>query len=223
VIRRWVVRGARGELALHVLRLRRRQLVSIARTPYELVPDRGIHTLPANLPIRAGELVGLQVAPGAEIGVRRNVLGAATARLFGPLTFALRPVQRGAGTGFDHELLLRAEYLPGARVTVAGRLSGLAARQAPSGVRLGERDVEPRRGRVRTVVVARVGGQIAVDLFDRGERLERIPVADASARGRLLAFDSFGEPAVHLSWRNPGAGVIGHDYAVGLRSILPSG
>jgi hypothetical protein len=223
VIRRWVVRGARGELALHVLRRRGGQLVSIARTPYELVQDRGVHALTANLPIRAGQIVGLQVAPGAEIGVRRGVKDAATARSFGPLTFALRPVHRGAGTGFDHELLLRAEYLPGAQATVPGRLSGLAAREAPDGLRLHERDVEPRRGRFRTVAVVRVGERIVVDLFDRGRRLERLPISDADARGRLLAWNSIGEPTVHLSWRNPGGRVIAHDYAVGLRSVFPSG
>jgi Protein kinase domain len=222
-IRRWVVRGARGELALLVLRRKGRQFVSVARTPYELVPDRGVHALTANLPIRAGELVGLQVAPGAELGVHRGVTGAATARSFGPLTFAVRPVHRGPGTGFDHELLLRVEYLPGARATVPGRLSRLAARRAPNGVRLDERVVEPRRGLVRTVAVVRVGDRVAVDLFDGGRRLERLPVRDADAGGRLLSWDSIGEPTVHLSWRNPGGRVIAHDYAVGSRSLFPSG
>jgi hypothetical protein len=85
VVRRWAVRGARGELALEVLRRRGSSTYLVARTPYSLIRDEGVHLLSANLPVRAGDLVGLAVAPGAGVGVRR-VDGAITRRRVGPTT-----------------------------------------------------------------------------------------------------------------------------------------
>ncbi|MCW3064185.1 MAG: hypothetical protein JWN32_1357, partial [Solirubrobacterales bacterium] len=41
-------------------------------------------------------------------------------------------------------------------------------------------------------------------------------------RGRLLSFDTLGEPTVRLRWRNPDGRTVSHDYAVGSRSLAPS-
>jgi hypothetical protein len=221
-IRRWAVRGARGNLALQVVRRRGRTFEAIARTPYVRIPDAGLHVLPANLAIRVGDLVGLQVAPGAAIGVRRGVTGAATARSFAPFTFTTQPVDHGEGTGFDYEVLLRVDYVPGARATAPGLLSGRAAERAPAGRELATRDVEPRPGQVRTAALVALGDRIAVDLLDGGRRLVRLPVADADARGVVQSFDTLGEPTVRLRWRNPDGRVVGHDYAVGSGSLTPS-
>jgi hypothetical protein len=221
-VRRWAVRGARGQLALQVLRLHRGVFQSIARTDYVNVPDRRLHILAANLPVRAGDLVGLQVAPGAAVGVLRAVKGATTARSFASLAFNARPIDSGAKSGFDYEILLRVEYVPGARVDLPGLLSGRAAERAPRGDQLASRDVEPRQGQLRTLALVRLPAAIAVDLFDAGRRLERLVVAGADVRGRVLGFDGFGEPIVRLHWRNPDGQSVDRDYAVGSRSIAPS-
>jgi Protein tyrosine and serine/threonine kinase len=222
-IRRWTVRGARGRLALQVLRRRGRTFTAIARTPYVQIADGGLHTLPADLEVRAGDLVGLQVTPGAAVGVRRSAHGATTARSFEALTFDTRAVDHPEGTGFDYEVMLRVEYVPGARATPAGLLSGAAAARAPAGRRLGSRDVEVATGGVRTVAVVRLTRGIAVDLFDGTSRLARVPVAGANAGGRLLSLGTLGQPTVGLSWRNPDGATVEHDYAVTARSLAPSG
>jgi len=221
-IRRWTVRGARGVLALQVLRRRGGMFVSTARTRYEQIPDEGVHAFQADLPIREGDEVGVQVAPGAAIGVRRDVRGAQTARSFGPLTRTALPVERGERSGFGEEVLLRVEYLPGAEPDLPGRLTGRAAKQAPAGQQLAALDVKPPDGPVRRTSVVRVGDRIAVDLFQRERRITRLPVAGADARGRLLSVNTHGEPTVYLRWRNPDGRTISHDYAVSSRSMTPS-
>lgn len=222
-IRRWAVRGAHGELALQVLRRHGSVFQAITRTDFARIPDERLHVLAANLPIRAGDVVGLQVTPGAAVGVRRAVKGATTARSFAALTFKARTFDRGARSGFDYEVLLRVEYEPGARATVSGLLSGRAAAKAPAGQELVSRDVEPLQGQVRTLALVALPGAIAVDLFNSGRRLERLVVAGADVRGRVLGFDTFGEPIVRLRWRNPDGQSVARDYAVGSRSIAPSG
>ena len=126
-------------------------------------------------------------------------------------------------SGFDYEVALRVEYLPGARAHTPGLLSGRAAQQAPAGSEVGNREVEPRAGEVRTVTLVKIGERIVVDLHAGRRRLIRLPVAGADPRGRLLAFDTFGEPTVQLRWRNPDGRLVSHSYAVGSRSITPSG
>ena len=122
VVRRWVVRGASGELALTLLRRREGVLVPIARTEFARVPDDGVHAFAADLPIRRGDRVAPVLAPGATIGVRRDAPGATTVRWLGSLApLGARPPDRGEGSGFDHELLVRVEYVPDARSGVSTR------------------------------------------------------------------------------------------------------
>jgi hypothetical protein len=221
-IRSWVVRGARGELALQVIRRSGDRYVSVARSRYEQVPDEGVHVLPANLAVRAGDRVGVQLAPGAAIGVRRGVPGATTARWLGQLFVEPRPIELGGGSGFDHELLLRADYTPGATPTLAGQLSGRAARVAPAGRELSSRTVEVR-GRVRRVAVVKLANTIALDLFAGARRLARVPAPDAHPDGRLLNFTTLGVGSPVLRWRNPDGRTVSHQYAVGARTLTPHG
>ena len=217
-IRRWVVRGARGELALQVIRPRGDRYVPIARTEYELVPDEGVHALPANLAVQAGDRIGVQLAPGAAIGIRRGVTGATTARWLGQLFIEPRPVELGAGSGFDHEVLLRADYTRGAKPTLAGQLSGPSARQAPAGRVLGSLTVEVG-ARLRRVSVVRVGDAIAVDLFAGDRRLVRLPEPETDPEGRLLNFATSGLRYPVLNWHNPDGRTIRREYAVGARTL----
>jgi hypothetical protein len=217
-IRRWVVRGARGELALQVVRRRGDRYVSIAQSRYERVPDEGVHVLPANLAVRAGDRIGVQLAPGAAIGVRKGVPGATTARWLGQLFLEPRPIELGEGSGFDHELLLWAEYTPGAKPTLAGQLSGRSARRAPAGRELRARTVEVQ-GRLRRVTVVKLADAVAVDLFAGDRRLARLPAPGADPAGRLLNFATFGLGHPSLRWRNPDGQTVSHEYAVGARTL----
>jgi hypothetical protein len=161
------------------------------------------------------------VTPGAAVGVRQNVGGATTARWFGPLVYEVRPPERGSGTGFDHELLLRVEYVPGATWQTTGQLIGHAAEDAPTG-RVATRFVLRRGTDAASLDVVRLGHRVAVDLVAGGRRLVRLPMTNAKAEGRVLSFEirsvRFGKPIVRLRWQNPHSLVI-HDYVAGERSL----
>jgi hypothetical protein len=220
VVRRWAVRGARGQLALEVLRPLGRKFFMVARTPYVDIRDEELRVLPANLPVRPGDLVGLAVTPGAAIGIRRN-RKARTGRWFGPLVYTIRAPEQGPGTGFDHELLLRVEYAPGAAWQVPGALIGRAAAAARPGRVAGSRIL--RRGRSpAALVVTRVGREVAADLVVGGRRLVRMPVQAARVEGRLESIEyvavRFGRQIVQIRWRNPHSSVT-HEYAVDVHSL----
>jgi len=220
VIRRWAVRGAHGQLALEVLRPLGRKFFMVARTPYVDIRDDGPRVLPANLPIRPGDLVGLAVTPGAAIGFRRS-RKARTDRWFGPLVYTIRAPEKGPGTGFDHELLLRVEYAPGVAWQVPGTLIGRAAAAARPG-RVAGRRVLRRGGSPAALVVTRVGRKVAADLVVGGRRLVRLPVQAARVEGELESIEyvavRFGRQIVQLRWRNPHSRVA-HEYAVDLHSL----
>ena len=114
VIRHWVVRGARGQLALQVLRGDGSGgFEVVSSSAYVQVPDRAVHELSTRLPIRAGDRVAVEVTPEAAIGVR-TAAGARTWRFIGPLRDSFRTPARRAGTGFDYEVLVRVDYVPSA-------------------------------------------------------------------------------------------------------------
>jgi Protein kinase domain len=221
-IRRWIVRGATGELALQVIRRQGNRYVAVARSPYELVPDEGVHAFRANLAVRPGDRIGVQLSPGAAIGVRRGVAGAATARWLGQLFAEPRSIDLGEGSGLDHELLVRADYAPGAKAKVVGQLTGAAARRAPAGTELASRTIEVD-GAIRRVVVVRLADAVAVDLFAGRRRLARVPASGADPAGRLLHFATSGVARPLLRWRNPDGRMVSREYAASARTLIPSG
>jgi hypothetical protein len=208
-------------VALQVLRRRGGRFTAVAGSNYEQIPDVGVHVVPANLPVRAGDRVGLEAAPGAAIGVRPGRGATATARWFGPVNWRPRPVEDGKGSGFDHELLLRVEYLPGAVSRSPGTLTGRAARLAPSGRELDAREVDVGGGLARNVAVVKVRDRVAIDLFAGRHRLERLALAGADARGTLLSLTAYGQPTVSVSWRNPDGRTLSLGYLVNARSLVP--
>jgi len=225
VVRRWVVRGARGELALQVIRRHGDRYVSIARSRYLRVPDAGVHVLPARLNVRPGDRIGVQLAPGAAIGVRRGVSGATTARWVGPLFLEPRPIELGKGSGFDHELLLRVDYVPGAAPKSSGALTGARARRAAHGRELASRTLE-LEGRVRRASVIELPAGIAVDLFAGDRRLARVGAPDADPAGHLSSFAvSFTTLRAFptLRWRNPEGRTLRYDFSVGERTLTLRG
>jgi hypothetical protein len=224
VIRRWTVRGARGQLALQVLRRRGDRYIRVAETPYMRIPDAGVHAMPAELPVGGGDLVGLEVAPGTAIGLRPGVRGASLIRWFGPIEITARRIEPSPGLPTDQELMLRVEYEPGARWRAPGELTGAAAARAVPGRSLATY-VEHRGNRqVATLTVVRLGGAVAVDLFAGGRRAARLPVPGLEADGALVSFGDAGlrlnEPVIRLTWHER-TGIVVHDYTATASSLVP--
>lgn len=227
VIRRWAVRGAQGTLALQVVRRRADgTYAEVRRSQYERPPDRGPNAFRANVPVRRGDRVGIELTPGAGLALRRARTAAAL-RWLGPLEIIRAPrapsqiLHEAAG-----ELLLRVDVDHGARLRpVAGALSGERARLAPAGRELDVEVVELAGGAVRRVVLVRRPARLVVDLLREGRRLIRLPVPDADPRGVLVGLDGgfISDRLLRLRWTNPGGGPqLIHDYAVtasGLRMI----
>ena len=227
VIRRWAVRGARGTLALQVVRERADgTYAEVRRSQYRRPPDSGPHAFTAQVPVRRGDRVGIELTPGAGIGVRR-VRAAGALRWLGPLEVIRAPrepsqtLRSAAG-----ELLLRVDVAPGARVRApAGAVRGARAATAASGQELDAEYVELGGGAVSRVALVRRPAGLSVDLLRHGRRLTRIAVPDADPDGVLVGLESgfVSNRLVRLRWLNPGGEPqIIHDYAVtaaGLRVI----
>src|SRR5215218_2751325 len=108
VVRRWGVRSARGELALSVVRPRGNETFQVARARNEFAGNAGLYLFPTNLAVERGDLVGLVLLPGSAAGAVSGVDGAKTTRWIPDLATG-KPVEKG----FEDELLLRVEYVPG--------------------------------------------------------------------------------------------------------------
>jgi hypothetical protein len=217
-IRTWTVVGARGSLSLQVVHPRGRGYVWRARTPFIRVPDEGKHVLPAELPVRAGDMIAVNVAPGAAIGVR-NTSGSALRRWVGVRNISNPTFVPSAP--IDGEMVVDADFVARATPHIPGRLTGRAAARADRGVVVASQDVELRDQSLRTVTVNRVGGRVAIDLFSGGRRLVRVPIMGADPRGRLVDLGALGLPIAHVEWLNPGGRTVVHDYAVGARTLEP--
>lgn len=202
----WAVRGARGPLALQVLRRQRGGYVAVARSRDVTIPGPSRAVLPANLAVAAGDRIALEVAPDAAVGIRR-VAGAATARWIGPLSWEPRPPDLPAGTGLDVEVALQVVLRPGARRTRITPVRGARAARVPAGLVLATRDVRTAGG-ARTVTVVALGGAVALDLYDGTTRRARVGLPGADGRGRLIAAERAGAGRLVVRWRNPGGAVL---------------
>lgn len=227
VIRRWAVRGAQGTLALQVVRRRADgRYAEVRRSQYERPPDAGPHAFEAAVPVRRGDRLGIELTPGAGLGVRR-ARAAGALRWLGPLEIIRAPrapsqiLRTAAG-----ELLLRVDVARGARLRrPSGALSGERARAAPAGQELDAGYVALQGRAANRVVLVRLPGRLVVDLVRGGRRLARIPVPDADPRGVLLDLEAgfVSDRLVRVRWVNPGGGPhVIHDYELtedGLRMI----
>jgi hypothetical protein len=198
----WAVRGARGTLALQVLRGRGSLLLEVARSA-DVKVGRGLHLEPARLAVARGDRVALLVPPGAAVGMRRAGPGTTVERWIGPLLEPVGPAQRPVGADLDRELLLRVDVRPGATVPEVRPLRGDRAAAASAGRRVAERVVAIAGGAVRTAHVVVLGdGAVVVDLFDGARRIARAPVAGADGRGRLAGATA-SRGALRVRWANP--------------------
>jgi hypothetical protein len=221
VVRAWHVRGARGEVALRVIRRRGTRFVMAGGSDYERV-DGGLHSFHVELTIRRGDRVGLELAPGSAGGFRDAVPHATTTRFVAALRYAMpRTPNPSPGTGRAEELLLRADYAPGQAVGPPDRLTGAAAERAPDGREVDEREIDIAGGRTVTVAAVALPGGVALDVLRGTRRRARIDVPGADPAGRLVVFTPGGEPDVTLAWRNPDGRRIEASYRVTATSIAP--
>ena len=181
-----------------------------------------MHLEPAHLAVAAGDRVALLVTPGSAIGVRPASSGATTERWFGPLLEPARPPERGAGTGFDDELLLRVDVGREAGIDPLEPLTGPAASSAPPGRRLTTRDVEVGGGEFRTAAVVVLDGAVALDLLDGSRRVARTPVRGANGRGRLEGLRT-ARGSVRVRWRNTDGRRVDRRFAVSAGALRPGG
>lgn len=205
----WAVRGAKGELALDVIRPRGEETVRVARSQWEVAGNVAPHRYETNLAVEAGDQLGLQLGPGARIGVSENA-GATTERWFEPTGGFYGEADRASGTGFDFEVAFRAEFIPGAEVPLPKHLTGEQAARAPDGVvrdksYLTVDKPDPVRLRVELV---EVGDRVAVDAFHNGRRNLRVFVPGLVPGGIPVDLktvnypgDPYGE--VDVWWVNP--------------------
>ena len=216
VVRRWTVRGASGDMALHIARPSARgRYVLAARSQTERVTGPTAQSFATDIAVRRGDLAGIELGPGAGVGVTRDARGATTLRFVGALHFAPpREPAPPTATDLDGALELRVEYLPGERPRPVPTLTGSAARDAPAGRRISTGEIELRDGRVRTLDLVALPGSVVLDLLRGRTRLQRIEVVGADPRGRLISFERFSRLAIGpiVMWRNPGGREIVHDY-----------
>ncbi|MEA2195643.1 MAG: eukaryotic-like serine/threonine-protein kinase [Solirubrobacteraceae bacterium] len=216
VIRGWLVRAAHGELALHVLRPRAGRFVVVGSSPYQHVGDAAVHRLAAQLAVRRGDRVGVELVPGAMVGIARGGRGAATERFVAPRLRA--PLTPTSGLPrFDHEILVRVDYVAGGRLA-SGVLTGRAAARAPTGRVLVRHDVEAAR-RVRTVALVSLPDRVALDLLAGSRRLMRVTILSADPRGHPVQMDINGVPRAEVIWRNRDGALVIRSYRVGARRL----
>lgn len=217
----WAVRGARGDLALQVLRREARGYTDVTRTAFVRVPDGGLHRFGSDLPIRRGEHVAVELRPGSGIGVRDGPAGTSTERWIARLGGGPRPPSRMPGRPFEHELLLAAAYLPGRDRQTPAQLVGARAARAPSGRTLASAEQELPGGAVRELRAVKLEDRLVLDLLAGDRRLSRLEVPDADPAGRLLALVKEDRTAPDdteqiLRWQNPGATEpLVHSYRIG--------
>jgi hypothetical protein len=215
------VRSARGEMALVVLRPEGTQAHQVARSRNEFVADGGVHMFATDLAVVQGDLVGVLAVPGeAGIGVRPGVAGATTRRWI-PLLTAKRPADRGPGTGFDDELLLRVDYLPGGQPRAPHQVTGAAAAELPTGRVRARRRLKFSNGRPVEIRLVVLGDRFAFDEFIDGRRTARIDVPGFRPfKGRILDLEVYAETApqqlgIYIEFNNDeSARILNHFYGV---------
>jgi len=187
VIRRWSVRGAKGELTLVVARPREGGALQIAASSTETVGSAEVQTFPADIAVERGDLVGVRLTTGSAVGVRHGASGATTSRWLPPLTGLGRPADRGAGTGFDDELLLRVGILPGGKPRSPAQVTGAAAERVAAG-RVLRRYRVPVAGRRTELALVQLGSAFAVDQLAGDRRIARIQVPDLRPDAQITRF-----------------------------------
>jgi tRNA A-37 threonylcarbamoyl transferase component Bud32 len=222
VIVGWAVRGSSGDMLLDVIRPRGTDTLRPVRSQWEYAGNAASQYFKTRLPVEQGDQVGIELGPGASIGVS-EAAGATTERWRKPSGGAYGSPDLEAGTGFDYKLALRVDFVPGETVPAPPRLTGAAAAKAPDGfVRASQPlkvdDPDPIQLRIDLV---EIGPKVALDVFRGDVRTQRVFIPDLKSLGVPVTLEAFRYPGeafgeVGVYWVNPGSGrSIYHDYIVG--------
>ncbi len=198
-------------MALGVIRPGGEDTIRIALSDRESVGNEAPHYFETEIPVEQGDLIDIELGPGASIGVA-DTEGATTQRWLDPVGGFFGLPDREAGTGFDYELALRADLVPGEKLQEPKQLLGSAAARAPDGRvrKSAEVDISKPADTV-TIELVEVKGKVFLDLVNDGERQARILAPDLLPGGQLVDLELLvleGEPyaAVGVSWINPNTG-----------------
>jgi serine/threonine-protein kinase len=184
VIRRWSVRSAHGELSLAGLRPRERGASQFARSQNEFAENDGVFTFPAEMAVERGDLIGLVVIEGSGVGTR-HADGAATERWL-PHVGAARQPSFASGRGFEREVLLRAELVPGAKVRPPQAWVGESVKRLPPGRVLERRRLTLPNGHLVEIDVVQVGRRVVIDYRNRGTLIARMDLPGFNPGGAVV-------------------------------------
>jgi hypothetical protein len=129
----------------------------------------------------------------------------------------------GPRSGFDRELLMRVEYVPGVKQQLPHQTSGAAAAALPAGHITARRRLRYVDGRPVELRLIQFGQRYVLDLFEQGRRTARIDVPDfvVTPGGRMIDFETYAEEGrpeqlgVYMEWVNEdSARVLNHFYSV---------
>jgi hypothetical protein len=208
-------------VALAVVRPRADGPGQVARSRNEFVGNDGVYEFDANIAVTRGDQVGIVAVPGSGVGARTRVSGARTQRWI-PLLNGTKAPDFGAGTGFDDEILLRVEYLPGGHQLIPDQVTGAAAERLDPGQVRARRKVRFPNGRLAEIVIAHVGNRLVLDEFLEGKRTARIdlPGYSPAVGGNFITFQVSDEGTplslgIYMEYVNQeSARVIQHYYSV---------
>lgn len=188
----WSVRGASGTLRLQVVRRIGDGYREVYGSQPRVASSGGVVSFPANSRIERGDRIGVELAPGASIGVRQ-MDRASTLRWLGPLSIVTAPqTPSGPSNGLDGELMLRAEIAPGAAPTQPQELHGRPARKVELGPALDAQEVT-LNGHVYEISVGNDERDIALTLERDGRRIALMPIPKLDAGDRLTRFELISE------------------------------
>jgi hypothetical protein len=187
VVRRWGVRSAQGEMALAFLRPRRGGASQYARSRDEFVGNDGLYMFSTDVAVERGDIIGLIVVGGSGVGARpaKN----ATTERWIPHVGGTRRPEYPAGSGFDNELLLRAELIPGAKQRIPHSVAGPKVAELPAGRVVARRKSHFHNGKSVEIDIVQLGTRYVIDEILDGVRAARTDVPGWVAGGKVVTFE----------------------------------
>lgn len=207
----WTVEGASGDVALDAIRPRGGETIRFQRSQWGYAANTGPARFTTALAVEAGDQLGIALGPGATIGASETD-GATTERWLEPEDGFYGSPDRGIGTGFDYELALRVEFVPGGEIDRPETVEGAKAANAEDG-RVLERETLPVSSpdAALDIELVELKDSVALDVVNGGDRTLRIDIDGLEPGGvpyALEVTETPGEPTggVGVWWVNPNSG-----------------
>jgi hypothetical protein len=134
--------------------------------------------------VERGDLIGLVVIEGSGVGTRRRD-GAATERWLPHVGVARQP-SFASGRGFEREVLLRAELVPGAKVRPPKAWVGESVKRLPPGRVLERRRLTLPNGHLVEIDVVQVGRRVVIDYRNREALIARMDLPGFNPGGVVV-------------------------------------